>query len=160
MTQSENHNQDIIDQGIISDEVMAALLQEAPSVSPPHTLRAKVLARIHGPTSMTELITLRGDEGKWIQIHFGVDMKLLYQDKNSKSRSLLVRVQAGATFPAHEHDGVEECLVLEGEFNMGDVTLRAGDYHIAPAGSAHADLTSRTGALLFFRTCVTQYPLA
>ena len=155
MTQSENPNQDVI-----SNEIMAILLDAAPSVAPPHTLRAKVLGRIHSPTSMKELITLRGDEGNWIQVRRGIEIKLLFQDENSKSRSLLMRVHAGATFPAHEHDGVEECLVLEGEFNMGDLTLRAGDYHIAPQGSTHSDLTSRTGALLFFRTCVTEYPLA
>jgi len=158
MRQSKNSNHDIIDQDIISDEVMATLLEAAPSVPPPHTLRAKVLARIHGPTSMKELITLRGDEGKWIQMRTGIEIKLLFQDQNSKSRSLLMRVHAGATFPAHEHDGVEECLVLEGEFNMGDLTLRAGDYHLAQQGATHAALTSRTGALLFFRTCVTEYP--
>ena len=160
MTNSKNHNQVATNQDIISDEVMTMLLEEAPSMSPPHTLRAKVLARIHSPTSMKELITLRGDEGTWIQMCPGIEIKLLFQDKNINSRSLLMRVQAGATFPAHEHDGVEECLVLEGEFNMGNMTFRAGDYHIAPEGSAHADLTSRTGALLFFRTCVTHYPLA
>ena len=159
MTQSKNSNHDIIGQDIISDEVMATLLEAAPSMAPPHTLRAKVLARIHGPASMKELITLRGDEGKWIQMRAGIEIKLLFQDQKSKSRSLLMRVHAGATFPAHEHDGVEECLVLEGEFNMGDLTLRAGDYHIAPQGATHAALTSRTGALLFFRTCVTEYPL-
>lgn len=52
---------------VYSDEVMATLLEAAPSMAPPHTLRAKVLARIHGPASMKELITLRDDEGKWIQ---------------------------------------------------------------------------------------------
>ena len=155
MRQSDNSDQDII-----SDEVMAILLDAVPSVSPPDTLRAKVLGRIHSPTSMKELITLRGNEGKWMQIRHGIEIKLLFQDYDSKSRSLLMRVHAGATFPAHEHDGVEECLVLEGEFNMGDLTLREGDYHVAPPGAAHAALTSRTGALLFFRTCVTAYPSA
>lgn len=106
-----------------------------------------------------ELITLRSDEGMWIKIRPGIEIKLLFQDESSKSRSLLMRVHAGATFPAHEHDGVEECLVLEGEFSMGDLTLHTGDYHLAPQGASHADLTSRTGALLFFRTCVTEYPL-
>ena len=160
MTQLENTNQYLDDQDIISNDLMEILLDAAPSVAPPSTLRAKVLARIHGPTSMKELITLRGNEGNWIQVHRGIEIKVLFQDQDSKSRSLLMRVHAGASFPAHEHDGVEECLVLEGEFNMGDLTLRAGDYHLAPQGAAHTELTSRTGALLFFRTCVTQYPLA
>lgn len=153
MTQPENHDQDTID-----DKVMTSLLDAMPSISPPQALRAKVLARIHGPTSMKELITLRSDEGAWIKMRPGIEIKLLFNDAQTKSRSLLMRVHAGATFPAHEHDGVEECLVLEGEFNMGNLTLRAGDYHVAPQGIAHADLTSPTGALLFFRTCVTAYP--
>lgn len=155
MIQLENYHQDIID-----DEIMAALLDTVPSETPPHALRAQILARIHSPTSMKELITLRGDEGRWIEMCPGIEIKMLFQDKDSKSRSLLMRVHAGSTFPAHGHDGLEECLVLEGEFNFGDLTLRAGDYHLALKGATHADLTSRTGALLFLRTCVTEYPLA
>ena len=81
MTQSKNSNHDIIGQDIISDEVMATLLEAAPSMAPPHTLRAKVLARVRGPASMTELITLRGDEGKWIQMRAGIEIKLLFQDQ-------------------------------------------------------------------------------
>ncbi len=153
MTPPENHDHDTID-----NEIMASLLESMPSTPPPQALRTRVLARIHGPTSMKELITLRGDEGKWIQMRPGIEIKLLFNDPQTKSRSLLMRVHAGATFPAHEHDGVEECLVLEGEFNMGNLTLRAGDYHVALQGAAHTDLTSRSGALLFFRTCVTAYP--
>lgn len=158
MTRRENPNQDLGDEDIISNDLMAILLDAAPSVAPPSTLRAKVLARINGPASMKELITLRGNEGNWIQVRRGIEVKVLFRDQDSKSRSFLMRVHAGASFPAHTHDGVEECLVLEGEFNMGDLTLRAGDYHLAPQGAVHTELTSCTGALLFFRTSVTEYP--
>lgn len=155
MVQTKNDKREAID-----DTLMVTLLEASPAVAPPHGLRAKILSRIREYTSMKALTTLRSDEGKWIRMLPGIEIKLLFEDEENKSRSLLMRVGAGAVFPAHEHDGLEECLVLEGELNMGDLTLYAGDYHIARQGAAHADLTSRTGALLFFRTAVTTYPLA
>ncbi len=154
MIQLENSHQNIID-----DELMAALLDTMPSGTPPDTLRAQILARIHSPSSMNELITVRADEGRWSEMAPGIEIKLLFQDKDSNSRSLLMRVHAGSTFPAHGHDGLEECLLLEGECNFGSLNLRAGDYHLALQGANHVALSSRTGALLFLRTCVTQYPL-
>ena len=51
--------------------------------------------------------------------------------------------------PAHDHGFPEECLVLQGEITIGDITVCAGDYHFAAKGARHGTLTTRTGALLF-----------
>jgi hypothetical protein len=46
----------------------------------------------------------------------------------------------------------EECLVLEGEMIIAGVRFGTGDYHVAPAGFVHAELTSGTDGLIFIRT--------
>jgi quercetin dioxygenase-like cupin family protein len=59
----------------------------------------------------------------------------------------------GTSLRGHDHDDhgdVEECLVLEGELNVGEDVMRAGDYQRALPGSEHAEQHSRTGALLYF----------
>jgi hypothetical protein len=45
----------------------------------------------------------------------------------AKRRSMLVRALPGATYELHVHDeGFEECLVLEGDFIIGDLKLLPG----------------------------------
>jgi hypothetical protein len=46
----------------------------------------------------------------------------------------------------------EECLALEGEMIIAGVRFGTGDYHVAPAGFVHAELTSGTDGLIFIRT--------
>ena len=52
----------------------------------------------------------------------------------------------------------EECLVLEGEMIIAGVRFGPGDYHLAPAGIVHGELSSRTGGLIFIRTGAEQPP--
>ena len=39
---------------------------------------------------------------------------------------------------------------MSGEVRMGEMIMRAGDYHLARPGSWHAEIVTPTGALLFF----------
>lgn len=64
---------------------------------------------------------------------------------------MLVRMMPGGGVDAHSHEREEECFVIEGEIEIGDHCLRHGDMHIAPAGTAHRRILSRTGALLLVR---------
>ena len=66
--------------------------------------------------------------------------------------SLLMCMAPGSRYPAHEHTGDEECLMLSGEVSFGDLTLRAGDYHLAPKGMVYAEAYSASGALVFIRS--------
>ncbi len=49
----------------------------------------------------------------------------------------LIRIAPLALFPAHEHIGAEDALVLQGGFRAGDVDVRAGCELLMPAGSQH-----------------------
>jgi anti-sigma factor ChrR (cupin superfamily) len=60
-----------------------------------------------------------------------------------------MRVTPGAVYPAHAHDGDEECLVLEGEVSFGELTLRAGDFHLARKGHRHPQASSPQGCVLY-----------
>ena len=62
----------------------------------------------------------------------------------------VVRFDAGARFPWHDHPGGEEILVLEGEFCDERGCFGAGTYQLNPEGFSHAPYTP-AGCLLFVK---------
>lgn len=94
-------------------------------------------------------ITVRSDEGEWREELAGVHVKRLFVDRERGTVTSLFKLQPGTRVPEHFHSGAEECLVLEGDVCANDDTrLGPGDYHCAPAGSVHQQLTTVHGALL------------
>jgi anti-sigma factor ChrR (cupin superfamily) len=67
----------------------------------------------------------------------------------------VVRYPPGATFPAHDHPGGEEILVLDGVFSDEHGDWPAGTYLLNPEGFHHAPY-SDPGCLLFVK--LRQYP--
>lgn len=67
----------------------------------------------------------------------------------------VVRYEAGAKFPAHDHPGGEEILVLEGVFSDEHGDWPAGTYLLNPEGFSHAPF-SRDGCTLFVK--LRQFP--
>ena len=51
---------------------------------------------------------------------------------------MLIRMEPGASYPEHEHVGVEEVLILAGGYRDGDGEHRAGSYLRYPPGSRHS----------------------
>lgn len=96
------------------------------------------------------LQTVRADDDAWETFAAGVQRKLL--QRTEASASWLLRLQPGARVPAHVHTIDEECVVLDGSLCIGsDIVLKAGDYHLARAGSTHEETTSETGAVVYLR---------
>ncbi|MDX8128795.1 cupin domain-containing protein [Methylomonas sp. OY6] len=85
----------------------------------------------------------------WQEIAPGVWKKPLWQD--GERESSFYRLEAGAKCPAHDHLLEEECMMLDGDLFIDDFLLRAGDYQLAPAGSAHREVYTDVGATLFVR---------
>jgi len=114
-------------------------------------LRRRLLHRV-AVTAQDHAImrTVRAEDGLWRRIAPGAEMKALYQD--GRSHAFLIRLEPGATLPAHPHAADEECLVLEGEMHLGDLKFRAGDFHVARAGSAHGTVFSPSGGLVYVRS--------
>ncbi len=141
---------------VLTSEHLAALLLAVEPQPPPTGSAARVRARLRQridraplkPTAEPFAARLR-DQG-WRPFFGGTRMKVLHDD--GRMMSWLVQMPPGTRLPAHRHDdGSEECLVLEGEVIVNDERYRAGDYVLAPQGSAHYDVRSDTGALFFLR---------
>ena len=49
----------------------------------------------------------------------------------------LIRFEAGATFPCHDHEGPEQIVMLSGRIRFGDLILSAGDYLKVGPGLEH-----------------------
>ncbi len=65
-----------------------------------------------------------------------------------KRITFFIRAQAGAEFPAHEHDDDEESYVLSGDLSFDDLVLNAGDYHLARPGVRHPVGRTKGGCML------------
>ena len=93
---------------------------------------------------------VRAEEGQWQFSAPGVSKKVLRDDKQTGESTLLLKFEAGATYPMHNHPGDEEILVLEGDIKVGKRELRPGDYLYTPPEGKHA-VSSRNGCLVFLR---------
>ena len=117
----------------------------APAPARADAMKAKLFERVSA--SRSQFLTIRANEGKWIDVAPGVGFKLLHDDGHM--RSFLLRLAPGARLPRHGHSADEACIVVEGSAQLGDVEAHAGDFHLAREGSVHGEITSSTGALLF-----------
>jgi len=129
---------------------VAAALAEARAVAPPPRVREELLRRLEEPAGApTALHIARASEAVWEALPYpGLHKRLLHLDCASGRYTALVRMAPGASYPAHDHAGVEECLVLEGDLRVGGEVLRAGDYQRALAGSHHVEQTTEGGCLV------------
>lgn len=126
-------------------------------MTPPPGLRAKVLERIRSQPPASEFLTLRQQHG-WKSLAPGIEVKLLFLDKAAGLKSFLLRAAPGISMPEHHHEADEECLVLEGEFTIDGVTLRAGDYQLAAKGTRHGVSSTATGVVVYLRASIADYP--
>lgn len=136
---------------VLPEDLVRELVEGLPSLPPSperaEAIKASLLERVAAGRS--RFVTIRGDEGEWVEIAPHVHSKLLHDDGHA--RSFFLRLAPGARLPAHGHAREETCLVLEGAAQLGELEVRAGDFHIAHEGSVHGEITSRSGALLFIR---------
>ncbi len=134
----------------------APLLDQNEGETPPADLFAAIEERLNRQTASGSRAstTVRDKEGRWIVISPGVRRKHLFHDDADGVEAFLLELDPGASLPEHDHPGPEDCLVLSGDFIIGDLRLTAGDYHAAPANSGHACCRSESGCRLFIRGSV------
>lgn len=89
------------------------------------------------------------EDSSWTKVAPGIFCKLLSADAPNDRVSMLVQLDPRTDYPPHEHAGVEELHLLEGELWIDDRKLLAGDYNRAEAGTADRRVWSETGC-----TCV------
>ncbi|MGQ0682028.1 cupin domain-containing protein [Bradyrhizobium sp.] len=124
-------------------------LDAADSEPVPEGSFEKILARIdEAGMQLPGTATQRATDAEWQQHSEGIVFRVLKVDEARRRQTLLVKMQPGAVYKSHAHDVEEECLVIEGDLSYGDFVLRAGDYHLARAGTHHPIGTTAAGCLL------------
>ena len=80
----------------------------------------------------------------------GIYFKMLrYDDKQKRPPSFILKFEAGASYPFHNHPAGEEAFVLEGEAYFNEAKLSKGDYLYTPANFKHAVRTEIGCEILF-----------
>ena len=85
----------------------------------------------------------------------GVEIRRLFTDHSRNRMTALIRMAPGTSYPAHVHDGPEECLVLEGDLRAGEHHFHAGDYQRMAPGSHHGVQSTDHGCLLLIISSLT-----
>jgi predicted ChrR family anti-sigma factor len=136
-------------------EAAAVLPYALADVNPHPRVRQRVLAdlpasgKIAPEQPLPGVFVVRKPDQRWKKLPFpGVEAKTLYVDRETGSVTSLLKLEAGAAYPAHHHAAVEQCLVLEGSVRIGQVFLEQGDFEFANADTEHAIVQSDNGCIL------------
>jgi quercetin dioxygenase-like cupin family protein len=122
---------------------------DVPAV-PAQAIRRRVLERIADAEESHVTLPAMGD---WLPFGRGVQIKVL--NEHDGIQNYLLKLEPGASLRPHKHPVDEECVVLEGVLKVGShITIEAGGYHLAHAGSLHATVSSETGATIFLRGAI------
>ena len=117
---------------------------------PDDSLRVLLALRIARETGAPPVVPMpRCSEPDWEPVAPGIEVKLLATDLERHRVSMLVRLAASASYPAHMHAGIEELHLLDGELWIDDRKLVPGDYNRAAPGTGDDRVWSETGC-----TCV------
>src|SRR5215212_6721739 len=78
----------------------------------------------------------------------GISAKVLrFDEEAQRPPTFLLKFEAGASYPNHNHPAGEEIFVLEGEVRFGPDHLFAGDYLFTAPGETHSAF-SKTGCIM------------
>ena len=80
----------------------------------------------------------------------GIYFKMLrFDEKQNRPPSFLLKFDAGASYPFHNHPGGEEAFVMEGEAYFNEALLKKGDYLYTPPNYKLA-VRTETGCVILF----------
>jgi anti-sigma factor ChrR (cupin superfamily) len=115
----------------------ALLVADAADVQePPPHVRERVLASVNEPRQYTvTTASAWADSGVP-----GIDAKVLAIDRDRGLVTMLLRGSVGSIYPSHRHTAPEECYVVRGSISVGNLVLRAGDFHHADPDSDHGEI--------------------
>lgn len=136
------------------EPVVTALGLAAAEAQPPARAREKLLmflapaANAPVADSTNRFFTLRANEGEWKEIMAGISIKQLFVDEKNDTVTSLFKFAPGASLPVHQHEGIEQCLVLEGDFQLNGEIFTPGDFTCALPGSVHHTAHTENGALV------------
>jgi quercetin dioxygenase-like cupin family protein len=131
-------------------ELLEGLAPLVPGPGRSESMRSRLAQRVAARGDGEDFVTVHRHEGEWRPVAPRVTEKRLVVADGIYA--CLLRLEAGASLPPHDHPTPEECVVLEGEVWLGDVFCRAGDFHRAPRGLRHGAIRTEGGCLLYLRT--------
>lgn len=74
--------------------------------------------------------------------------KLLREEGKAGAKTMLVRLAVGSEVAEHAHTAAIQHFVVEGEYESGGKTYRAGTYRFIPAHETSAPITTRGGCTI------------
>lgn len=114
----------------------------------PDGLLSRIEARIDASgVELPGTMTLRAGSGAWIDVTPGLKIKVLNRNESLKRETFLAWLQPGGEYADHDHDQDEEIYMIEGDLIIGELVLKAGDFHVARAGRHHPVHRTTTGCL-------------
>lgn len=108
-------------------------------------------ATVSPAKSLNQLV--RSQQVEWKPLNepgvSGVFVKVLrFDDYTRRAPTIMLKFEAGASYPAHNHPGGEEIFVLEGDVKLGKDHLFAGDYLYTAVNNKHNVRTDNGCVLL------------
>ena len=143
------------DQGTIGQlyDTTLVVAASADLHEPPPHIRERVLAQTRQPRQYTvESGRAWADSGVP-----GIDAKVLAVDQARGLVTMLLRGKVGAVYPSHSHTAPEECYVVRGSISIGDLVLRAGDFHHADPDSNHDEIVVLESAEVLLVAGIADY---
>jgi len=119
---------------------LSPLLDTVPPLAPPPSVWAAIQARFSATADHPP--SRRQNEGSWLAVAPGAAMRYLHVDLASGVRSAMLRMDKGSAVPAHDHDELEECFVLEGDVEIDGETYHAGDHVVAGTDRRHETINA------------------
>jgi quercetin dioxygenase-like cupin family protein len=129
------------------DTVAVALATLATGPEPRLAVKARIMAAVSAPSTPPGFALRFDAEADWVPHPVpGIRMKVLSVNRRCGYATLLLDVEPGTRFPAHHHEGDEECYVISGSIVTLGRRLGPGDFVHADAGTEHGELWTEEGA--------------
>jgi anti-sigma factor ChrR (cupin superfamily) len=128
--------------------VAVELAHGVPLVQPSAKVKDGLFARIQAPQPVAIANIVRASETGWVRTPFpGVEVKRLFVDPVTGMITTLLKAAAGSIYPAHQHGGLEQVYVVDGDMIFDDHTLDTGDYEVSEGHTHHSAIRTTEGCL-------------
>lgn len=137
-------------------QILAAIEPEPLDEHSAARIKRKLLRRIAAASTPQHLTAAPGP-ADWQPFGEGLSIKVLHESEGIMS--YLLRLAPGAGLPAHRHPVDEECVVLEGEVQIGELRVGTGGFHLGRKDILHDSLCSAEGAVIYLRGAIPEAAL-
>lgn len=122
----------------------------------PDGLIEAIESRISGTgVEIPGTVTVRAGAGDWIEVSPGLKIKIMNRIEAINRQTFMAWLQPGAEYSDHDHDQDEEIYMIEGDLIIGELVLKAGDFHAARAGRHHPVHRTTAGCLCLISQAIS-----